>query len=121
MSNPKLADIYREAAQVIGKNGHHQGAYLDGSRLLTRSRTTVPVDATGSLSLVITGDPVPPADLVDCPQLYQDAVMFLASRIRSAAAAWDSEERIADWNDEPDRTSAEVVAAFESAANDIDF
>jgi hypothetical protein len=121
MSNPQLAAVYEKAADVIRRNGHHQGAYLDGALLLTRSRTTVPVDATGALSLVITGEPVPPADLVDCPELYQDAVTFLGSRIRSTIVDWDPEERIADWNDQPARTADEVIAAFESAAKDIDF
>lgn len=121
MSNPQLAVVYRQAADVIRNNGHHQGGYLDGARLLTRTRQTVPVDATGAVSLVLTGEPVPPADLVDCPELYQDAVKFLGSRIHSTIADWDPEERIADWNDQPERTADEVIAAFESAADDIDF
>jgi hypothetical protein len=121
MSNPKLAAVYREAADVIRANGHHQGGYLNGALLLTRTRQTVPVDATGALSLVITGDAVPPADLVDCPELYQAAVTFLASRIHSMVGDADPEERIADWNDQDGRTAAEVIAAFESAAADIDF
>ncbi|MFE9372310.1 hypothetical protein ACFYM2_21420 [Streptomyces sp. NPDC006711] len=121
MTDPQLAAVYRKAANIIRENGHHQGAYLDGTLLLTRTRQTVPVDATGALSLVITGAPVPPADLIDCPQLYQDAVAFLSRRIRSAIVDTDPEERIADWNDEPERTADEVIAALESVARDIDF
>ncbi|GHB56046.1 hypothetical protein GCM10010331_49920 [Streptomyces xanthochromogenes] len=121
MSNPQLAFVYLQAADIIRANGHHQGGYLNGALLLARTRQTVPVDATGALSLVITGDPVPPADLVDCPQLYQDAVTFLGGRIHSTIVDWDPEERIADWNDQDGRTAAEVIAAFESAAADIDF
>ncbi|MFJ2399791.1 hypothetical protein ACIOUE_00705 [Streptomyces xanthochromogenes] len=35
--------------------------------------------------------------------------------------AEDPEERIADWNDQSERTEEEVAAAFESAARDIEF
>ncbi|MFK0182490.1 hypothetical protein ACIQVR_41810 [Streptomyces xanthochromogenes] len=121
MTNPQLAAVYEKAADVIRLNHHHKGAFYDGMATLTRERSQVAVCSLGALSLVLTGSPQPPADFDDCDPTYQDAVWFLSWRIQSAVVSEDPEERIADWNDQSERTEEEVAAAFESAARDIEF
>ncbi|MFB7647197.1 hypothetical protein ACFC0S_17095 [Streptomyces sp. NPDC056084] len=121
MSNPHLAAVYEKAADVIRLNHHHKGDFYDGVATLNRERSQVPVCSLGALSLALTGDPRPAAEFDDCDELYQDAVRFLSWRIQSAVVAEDPEERIADWNDQSERTEAQVIRAFESAAKDIEF
>lgn len=107
MSNPQLAAVYREAAEVIRTNGHRKNRFCDSN---------LRVCTLGALSIAVTGDPEPPEEL---DGLLAEAVADLSPRIDSTIADWDPEERIADWNDEPERTADEVVDALLLAAKAV--
>lgn len=115
-----LAETYLKAAQVIRTNGHNKGdyfAYPEAGVGVCPSRTGSPVCAVGALTLVVTGDPVPETgalgDEVDA--LVADfAVRTIGRHDRN-----DPIFAVATWNDAPERTPADVIAAFEQAAREV--
>lgn len=117
MSNSQLATVYERAAGLIRNGGLNKGSFVT----YQGPAGTLPVlDPLGAISQAITGKPLPPDAFDQCDDLYQEAVWFLSCRISSPVVDDDPEERIADWGDHDDRTAAQVVAAFESAAREVE-
>ncbi|TFI30091.1 hypothetical protein [Streptomyces sp. 4R-3d] len=104
MNASTSSDLFRQAAQIIRKQGHAKGSY-------TNPRGCV--CALGALSTAATGNPTP-AETID-PDLL-DAMGVLSARIDSDVVDEDDLERIADWNDRDSTTATDVIAALEAAA-----
>jgi hypothetical protein len=95
--------IYRAAADVIRTNGWIQGAFYRGGP--GRTPAKCPVCLEGAVRIATSGNPI---DLNDDGF---HAVNWLESQVVK------SQDRDAiDWNDNPDRTVDEVLAALEQAA-----
>lgn len=111
-----LAPIFLRAAEVIRTNGHYQGAYFEPSPESGGQRTPAdcPVCAAGAISIAVTGTPIP-GETEYMDRSMKDALLLLSGQIYSPVVG-DPIERIADWNDNPARTPAEVIAALETAA-----
>lgn len=104
-----MAVTFRRAAQILQAHGHAKGHFMDSRGC---------VCAMGAL-LIATG--IDPTTLPD-EGVTDDipAAVFLSNRLWVAIDDPDPVERIAEWNDSPERTEAEVVAALLSAARDIE-
>lgn len=98
---PEMALVFRNAAKTVQGRGHAKGCYqqLDGA-----------VCAVGALVVASGMDPD------DYEGQALPAVEFLESRLWLKSGNESPVERIADWNDEPGRTGAEVAAALVAAA-----
>lgn len=101
-----LALLFRRAAKVLQARGHSKGLY---------AQPTGEVCAVGALLAAAGQDP-------ENQMLLEPsaAMWFLSSRVFSNTVDSDPIERIADWNDAPERTAAEVVAELLAAARAIE-
>jgi hypothetical protein len=93
-----VADVLDRAADVIVERGHHKGSYegWDGT-----------VCAGGALRVAITGKPFTRFTGAG------EAVTYMSARDRLCDLLGSP---IARWNDAPDRTADEVIAALREAA-----
>jgi hypothetical protein len=105
---PELALIFRNAAKVIQGRGHSKGLY---------EQHTGEVCAVGAL---MAAEGKTPAHGLNPIGHVSQAVWFLSSRIMSNTVDADPIERIADWNDAPERTASEVVETLLAAAKAIE-
>lgn len=110
--NAETADILDRAAEVIERNGWHQGDYFNRDQ---EGAGINPADCAvctrGAINIVATGgNPVNDYD-VNGVAAAEALDLFL----------WDTFEAegrygIAPWNDAPERTAAEVIAVLREAA-----
>lgn len=108
MSARSLAETaltFRRAAQIVQARGLGKGLY---------EQRTGEVCAVGALMVAEGQNPAQ-----DFPVLSQ-AIWVLSARVESGTQDCDPVERIADWNDRPERTAAEVVAELLGAAREIE-
>ncbi|MDX3230539.1 hypothetical protein [Streptomyces sp. ME19-01-6] len=116
-----LAVIYQQAADIIRTNGHNKGSYYrvpETSVGIQLSPAEYPVCAAGALNVALTGSPAPAYDGDDIPVVVEAARRFMrhvTPGYRGASAIWD----LAVWNDNRERTAADVIAAFEEAAREV--
>lgn len=116
----KRSEIYLKAANVIRVNGHNKGdyfAYPEAGVGVCPSRTDSPVCAVGALTLVVTGDPVPETGALG--DEVDELVADFAARAIGRHDRNDPIFAVAVWNDRPERTPADVIAAFEQAAREV--
>jgi hypothetical protein len=105
-----LPELYLRAARLIADAGEAGLPLLQGHyRDIT---TTPPCYCTVGALVAAAGTPA----TIDAVPLLASAIGFLSPRIESTIVDDDPEQRIADWNDHPDRTVADVVAALLKAA-----
>jgi hypothetical protein len=102
----------RAAADIIERNGWHQGNYFlpDDPKPPQECR----VCALGAIHVAIHGQPWSP--MFDSEQEDRTLKAFAAAS-RFVDGPWGS---LVGWNDEPDRTAEEVIAALRGAADSID-
>ncbi|MEU0818866.1 DUF6197 family protein [Streptomyces mirabilis] len=108
-----LSEIYLKAAEVIRTNGHYKGAYYGWGESgvgITLAPAECPVCTAGALSVAISGQPVPTSDEFDV------VALDFARRTRLPFDLNWPTIAIGDWNDDPERTAADVIAALELAA-----
>ncbi|MFS4103843.1 hypothetical protein [Streptomyces sp. PD-S100-1] len=122
----KLADIYRQAAEVIRHNGHNKDGYyrVPTSQVgITPGPTEYPVCAAGALSIVVFGDPVPPGSDKEGRPEFDAIVTRLNARIPDFHLDGYKEEtpvvRLAGWNDAAERTADDVINLFERTAREV--
>lgn len=111
----ELAETYRKAAEVIRANGHNKGAYFtrpESEVGIELSAAESPVCTVGALCVAVIGFPVPTCDEVD--PVIVDFASRMFGPVNEAAAV----VRLAAWNDDPERTPEDVIAAFEQAARE---
>lgn len=120
-----LAAVYLKAANIIRTNGHYKGAYFESSPAsvvgIQPRPTECSVCIAGAVSLAMTGWPVPVGlDWESDSEPLQDAIQRLAdiTGVEGDPAA-EPVGRIAAWNDAPERTQDDVVAALENAAQAV--
>ncbi|MGW3196242.1 DUF6197 family protein [Streptomyces sp. NPDC001118] len=112
----KLAEIYLKAADVIRTNGHYKGAfygYGESGVGITLTPAESPVCTAGALSMAVEGNPVPSRDD------FNEVVIDFARRTRIAVDPTWPTIAVGDWNDAPERTADDVIAAFEQAAREV--
>lgn len=102
----ETAAILDEAANVIRRNGLHAGWYYDEDS--GKPPAESPVDVYGAINIVATGDPIGS----ESPH-NGTAEAFAA---RSALRRQIGTPSASTWNDAPDRTAEDVIAALEAAA-----
>ena len=104
LSKTAVADILDKAADVIDRNGHHQGYLYDEAKaddgLLLQA---CPVDAVGAINTAVFGKPRWPAEDHAGSPLAQAATLALEETVGKP---------VPGWNDEPGRTSDEVITAL---------
>ena len=109
-------ETYLKAAEVIRANGHYKGAYFEPSPEsgvgIEFGAAESPVCTVGALCVAVIGFPVPTCDEVD--PVIVDFASRMFGPVNEAAAV----VRIAAWNDDPERTPEDVIAAFEQAARE---
>lgn len=109
-SERELSLVFRRAAQILQARGHGKGMY---------EWPTGEVCAVGALLAAEDREPPPGRDYRDDEDV-PETVRILSDRLWVAIDDPDPVERIAEWNDQPERTQAEVVAELLSAARDIE-
>ncbi len=123
----ELAEIYRKAADVIRSNGHYKGAFFEPSPEsgvgITSTAAESRVCAAGALSVVVFGDPIPPGEGEDGRNEFDAVVARLNARIEDLHLyGFEGEPpvpRLAGWNDDGDRTPADVINLFERTAREV--
>ncbi|NEA52350.1 hypothetical protein [Streptomyces sp. SID10815] len=122
----KLAEIYRQAAEVIRVNGHNKDGYfrVPASEVgVTPGPTEYPVCAAGALSIVVFGEPTPPGPDQDGRPEFDAIVTRLNARIPEPQLyGFEGEPpvvRLAGWNDAPGRTADDVINLFEQTAREV--
>lgn len=105
----------RAVADVIERNGWHQGGYYfaESGKLAGDSR----VCALGAINVVVHGLPWAPMWHTAARERCGALVMAITGHIRATGQAGDT---LVDWNDEPGRTAEEVIAAFRACADQIE-
>ncbi|MFD5386319.1 hypothetical protein ACFWMG_15485 [Streptomyces sp. NPDC127074] len=110
------AATYREAANIIGTNGHNKGDWYSVPETgvgIELAPAECPVDAGGAISIALTGSPT--HAWYDVP-LVEAAVRRFMEHLRPGytrpMAIWD----LGRWNDAEERTAAGVILAFKDAA-----
>lgn len=116
-----LARIFLKAAHVVRANGHSKGYYF------TRPETGVGIELTadecpvciaGAVSVVIHGFPVPSAS--EDREEFETAVRRLADLMGLGGDRLvEPVGRLGAWNDMPERTADDVIAALEQAAKAV--
>lgn len=120
MSQPTdLTPVFRQAAQIIHTNGHHQGDYLPDpfNRILKALPHERPMSIVAALRCAETGNPMQygPASTA--------AIRFLAERLLVDGEPpfyvddLMLELHVAAWGDVPGRTAAEAAAVLVWAAD----
>lgn len=105
-----LADIYTKAADHIERVGWYQGDLYDQAQAKGTPREECRVCTIGALNVALYGKPSYPMEALGTPGA-QDVESFFANQLGLAAQV-----SIADWNDDEDRTAAQVTAALRKAA-----
>lgn len=113
--NKSPAVILADAVEILRRNGHFKGGYYaPGSDAPEWER---PVCALGAILIAAEGDPRP-----EMPGVFGEtasaAIKVLSRSIHSSVVDDDPVERIADWNDDEDRTPGEVMQAMAAAAEE---
>jgi hypothetical protein len=110
MTDLAIPDILAKAAELIRRNGWHQGALYDQSTDAPALLCDRAVDTYGAINLAVNGEN---------PAYYSD----LASRAVDALADWlvntgrtEHLINICDWNDAGGNSVEQVLAALEGAA-----
>jgi hypothetical protein len=100
----RISETLYRAADHIEQNGWYQGYFWPIPRYAAEAPYTAgdPCCAMGAIAVVEDVDPV-------CQT--PDAMRYLAEHLGYEFAA-----RVADWNDMPERTKDEVLAALRGAA-----
>ncbi|MEU0939869.1 hypothetical protein [Embleya sp. NPDC005971] len=108
---PDFADVFRRAAEVIRRNGWTQETLSAADPVRGDVPAECAVCADGALRLVITGAPEGQS-----PVAHEAERAFIALVQMSGDPRQIPMDVIATWNDAPERTADEVIAAFETAA-----
>jgi hypothetical protein len=105
----------RAVADVIERNGWHQGGYYfaEAGKLPGDSR----VCALGAINVVSHGFPWSPLWHTAGRERGASLVMAITGYILASGHAGDT---LVDWNDTPGRTAEEVIAAFRACADRIE-
>lgn len=107
--------IYRAAADVIRENGWHKNEYFRPVSDVPPAKC--PVCLMGAVLVAAVGTPQHIHDEGgECDETCFPLV-WLATFMTKAGYCDTDAMGIADWNDEPERTVDEVVAALEAAAS----
>src|SRR2546423_6957485 len=105
----------RAVADVIERNGWHQGSYFyaEPGKPAGQSRLC----ALGAINVVTHGVPWSPLWETAARERGAAVVMAITGYIKASGRAG---ETLVDWNDEPGRTAEEVTAAFRACADRIE-
>jgi hypothetical protein len=98
--------VYRDAADVIRRNGHHKGDFFDRAAALLRQLppSECPVCMLGAVNVAVVGDPT------------DEAGRALAARRWLHDVCVEYAGGAATWNDADRRTVDEVLAMLGRAA-----
>lgn len=106
----ETAAILDRAAEIIERNGLHKGAMFD--RAESAPPEECPVCPWGALAIAVVGT----------PSLRTNTDVRAVKPYANVLAAFlglpgtDSSWSVPDWNDAPERTADEVIAALKAAA-----
>lgn len=117
-----LAQVYRFAARLIVRNGHHQGDYVPDpfDRRLTTLHIERPLSIVAALRCAANGNPHV------CSPFSELAVKTLAHRLTVDGEPPFNDTplmlecHIAEWGDAEGRTVEAVVAVLEAAADAVE-
>lgn len=109
------ATVLMDAVEVLRRNSHYKGGFYRRD-----SATPVqecPVCALGAILIAVEGVPQVPESGI-WPEEAFEAAKVLSRSIYSPVVDSDPVERIAEWNDQLDRTPDEVMQAMTIAAEE---
>ncbi|MER7788601.1 hypothetical protein [Streptomyces sp. NPDC097640] len=119
--NANPAAVYLKAADIVRSNGHNKGAYF------TRPETGVgidlapsecPVCIAGAVSLAMFGWPVPSGEEGRREEFDATTRRLVELMDVEGDPLLEPVGRLAAWNDMPERTVEDVIAALEQAARE---
>jgi hypothetical protein len=111
MNRAQIAADCRAAADVIERNGWHQGSFFVQD--FRKPPQDCAVCAGGALNIAIHGMPWG-SGLMKHVLRYNDAFTVLSAYVDDPAGS------VALWNDEPGRTAEEVTAALRGLADKLE-
>ena len=106
-----IADFYDRAADHIDKVGWLQNELWDVSLEAARPPSECPVCAWGALNVALHGTPRFRVDYRLGELTVHDVARYVEERLRGV--------ELADWNDVPERTQAEVTGLFRETAREL--
>lgn len=101
--------IYRTAADVIRENGLCKGWTVDGR--VDPNPARCPMSTDGAIRFVVSGDP----DAITAPAAVA-ATDWFDEYMHTHAPGYAKYGDYVGWNDDPERTEADVIAALHRAA-----
>lgn len=119
MNRLEIADVLDRAAVDITEHGLHKGAYveMDDAKDIT---VDAPCCAAGAINRVVNGHPLRDFHGDDCLAVKEALLEYLGVDLVDEddqhLSFEDYDDRIAKWNDEPERTAEQVVDTFRAAA-----
>lgn len=105
--------VLADAVEILRRNGHFKGGYHSPDGHTPENER--PVCALGAILIAAEGEPIPEMPGV-LGETASAAARVLSRSITSSVVDDDPIERIADWNDNEDRTPGEVMQAMTEAA-----
>jgi hypothetical protein len=121
MSNEQTIKDLRTTADVIDRNGLTKDALFD--RVAGKEPPECPVCSLGGINVTVWGHPGGPGPEYKADQDEWRSQMdrdVNAERALSAYLGLGEFGSIPAWNDQPERTQAEVVEAFRAAADALE-
>lgn len=104
----ETAAILDRAADVIERNGLHKGSFCAMGPDLPKLLSNRACCARGAINFAANGEN--PQQTSDAGELAHDALC------RHLGISGNVDQSVADWNDAPDRTAEQVIAALRGAA-----
>lgn len=99
------SEILNKAADIVEQRGHSKGVYSD---------STGRVCAVGAINAAILG-----TTKIEHLPIWYSGLDTHAGRVLHSLVCADEYWSITDWNDAPERTKEEVVAALRQAAEAV--
>ncbi|MFE6222954.1 hypothetical protein [Streptomyces sp. NPDC057854] len=114
--NTRARQALLDAAEIIGRDGWHQGAYYPGHTYGpeaegSEAARSAPVCAVGSIRRALWGVACVPL------HIYRDPRITVARQAENLLGQHVGDE-VPNWNDQRERTAEEVILAMKRAGHD---
>lgn len=123
MTAKTTAQILRDAADVIERNGWWQGDLYDTrAEVAGKDPKGCPVCLLGAINIAVYDSPKwdeTPSNLGVLAQCADQAIIAAVDHLIDLYAGTDMEPILPDWNDAPSRTQDEVTAFLRAAADKV--
>ena len=116
MTRPSKKSIFLNAAEIIESRGLHKGAMIHPS---FADRDSAPVCTMGALTIAITGSITGSAKACINKTDWPPMEYVILQEVNCDMCQYLGVSAVCKWNDNPQRTKEDVVAALRGAAEHV--